>query len=128
MINTPLITLLATASVKKTCSALSTSSKKRLQVPIQTVTLLLDVAYIDYAGEKEEVRKIFKKAFQSPANILSIVAYSMFKGFTLYGQSTGAMIGVSSSKEIIEDNRRHQPIYQPCDLVQHQPSGNENSG
>ena len=64
----------------------------------KTVTLLLDVAYIDYAGEKEEVRKIFKKLSNLPANILSIVAYSMSKGFTLYGQRTGAMIGVSSSK------------------------------
>ena len=57
----------------------------------------------DYAGEKEEVRKIFKKLSNLPANILSIVAYSMSKGFTLYGQRTGAMIGVSSSKEIIEE-------------------------
>ena len=46
----------------------------------KTVTLLLDVAYIDYAGEKEEVRKIFKKLSNLPANILSIVAYSMSKG------------------------------------------------
>lgn len=69
----------------------------------KTVTLLLDVAYIDYAGEKEEVRKIFKKLSNLPDNILSIVAYSMSKGFTLYGQRTGAMIGVSSSKEIIEE-------------------------
>lgn len=53
--------------------------------------------------EKEEVRKIFKKLSNLPANILSIVAYSMSKGFTLYGQRTGAMIGVSSSKEIIEE-------------------------
>lgn len=54
-------------------------------------------------AEKEEVRKIFKKLSNLPANILSIVAYSMSKGFTLYGQRTGAMIGVSSSKEIIEE-------------------------
>ena len=69
----------------------------------KTVTLLLDVAYIDYAGEKEEVRKIFKKLSNLPANILSIVAYSMSKGFTLYGQRTGAMIGVSSSKESLKN-------------------------
>lgn len=69
----------------------------------KTVTLLLDIAYIDYAGEKEEVRKIFRKISNLPANILTIVAYSMSKGFTLYGQRTGAMIGVSSSKEVIEE-------------------------
>lgn len=69
----------------------------------KTITLLLDVAYIDYAGEKEEVRKIFSKISNLPANILTIVAYSMSKGFTLYGQRTGAMIGVTSSKEVIEE-------------------------
>lgn len=69
----------------------------------KTITLLLDVAYIDYAGEKEEVRKIFSKVSNLPANILTIVAYSMSKGFTLYGQRTGAMMGVTSSKEVIEE-------------------------
>ncbi|MCD8175377.1 MAG: aminotransferase class I/II-fold pyridoxal phosphate-dependent enzyme [Phascolarctobacterium sp.] len=69
----------------------------------KNVILFLDVAYLDYAGEKEEVRKIFKKLSGLPANILTIVGYSMSKGFTLYGQRTGAMIGVSSSKEIIKE-------------------------
>lgn len=69
----------------------------------KNIIFFLDVAYIDYAGEKEEVRKIFKKLSGLPANILTIVGYSMSKGFTLYGQRTGAMIGVSSSKEIIEE-------------------------
>ncbi|HIU64036.1 MAG TPA: aminotransferase class I/II-fold pyridoxal phosphate-dependent enzyme [Candidatus Avacidaminococcus intestinavium] len=69
----------------------------------KTVTLLLDVAYLDYAGEKEEVRKFFRKISNLPSNILTIVAYSMSKGFTMYGQRTGAMIGVSASKEIIQE-------------------------
>ena len=76
---------------------------KEAAVPGKNIVFFLDVAYIDYAGEKEEVRKIFKKLSNLPANILSIVPYSMSKGFTLYGQRTGAMIGVSSSKEIIEE-------------------------
>ena len=69
----------------------------------KTVTLLLDIAYIDYAGERQAVRKFFKKISNLPANILTIVAYSMSKGFTMYGQRTGAMIGVSSSKEVIDE-------------------------
>ena len=69
----------------------------------KTVTLLLDIAYLDYAGEKEEVRTIFRKISNLPDNILTIVAYSMSKGFTLYGQRTGAMIGVSANKEVIEE-------------------------
>lgn len=69
----------------------------------KTVTLLLDIAYIDYAGEKEEVRRFFRKVSNLPLNILTIVAYSMSKGFTMYGQRTGAMIGISASEEIIQE-------------------------
>lgn len=70
---------------------------------VKTATLLLDIAYLDYAGEKNEVRKIFRKVSNLPSNILTVVAYSMSKGFTLYGQRTGAMIGISASKEVIEE-------------------------
>lgn len=76
---------------------------KEAAVDGKNIILFLDVAYLDYAGEKEEVRKIFKKLSGLPANILAIVGYSMSKGFTMYGQRTGAMIGVSSSKEVIEE-------------------------
>ena len=76
---------------------------KEAAVDGKNIIFFLDVAYIDYAGEKEEVRKIFKKLSGLPANILAIIGYSMSKGFTMYGQRTGAMIGVSSSKEVIEE-------------------------
>ena len=77
--------------------------KEAAAKPGKNIVFFLDVAYIDYAGEKEEVRKIFKKLGNLPANLLSIVGYSMSKGFTMYGQRTGAMIGVSSSKEVIKE-------------------------
>lgn len=77
--------------------------KKAAAVPGKNVVFFMDVAYIDYAGEKEEVRRIFRKLSGLPANLLSIVGYSMSKGFTMYGQRTGAMIGVSSSEEVIEE-------------------------
>lgn len=76
---------------------------KEAAVPGKSIVFFLDVAYIDYAGEKEEVRKIFKKLSGLPSNILVIVGYSMSKGFTMYGQRTGAMIGISSSKEVIDE-------------------------
>ena len=76
---------------------------KEAAVPGKNIVFFLDVAYIDYAGEKEEVRKIFKKLSGLPANILCIVGYSMSKGFTMYGQRTGAMIGVSSDKSGIDE-------------------------
>ena len=77
--------------------------KKAAAKPGKNIVLFLDVAYIDYAGEKEEVRKIFKKLAGLPANLLSIVGYSMSKGFTMYGQRTGAMIGVSSDPDVIQE-------------------------
>jgi len=60
--------------------------------------LFLDVAYIDYAGEKNAVRKVFKALDNLPERVLAIIQYSMSKGFTMYGQRLGAMICVSSSE------------------------------
>lgn len=67
------------------------------------ITLLVDIAYIDFAGEKHEVREFMEKFSNLPDNIFTIFAFSMSKGFTLYGQRTGAMIGVSSNKEIVTE-------------------------
>ena len=64
---------------------------------------LIDVAYIDYAGEKNACRAFLQKLGGLPFNILPILACSMSKGYTMYGQRTGAMIGVSSCKEVIEE-------------------------
>ncbi len=67
------------------------------------IILLVDVAYLDYAGQKDECRAFLSKLGGLPESILSVVAYSMSKGFTLYGQRTGAMIGVSSSADVIKE-------------------------
>ena len=67
------------------------------------ITILVDIAYIDYAGEKNETSRFLKQFSNLPANILGILAFSMSKGYTMYGQRTGAMIGISSSKEISKE-------------------------
>lgn len=67
------------------------------------VVLFLDIAYIDYAGEKNEVRKCFEALNDLPESILAIVQYSMSKGFTMYGQRTGAMICVTASAEVAKE-------------------------
>lgn len=77
--------------------------KAQAKNPAKKITLLVDIAYIDYAGEKNESRRFFKLFSHLPANILGVVAFSMSKGYTLYGQRTGAMIGVSSSKAVAEE-------------------------
>jgi aromatic-amino-acid transaminase len=67
------------------------------------IILLVDVAYIDYSGEKNQSRAFMKKFSGLPENILVVIGYSMSKGFTMYGQRTGAMIGVSSSQDVITE-------------------------
>lgn len=78
------------------CKTVSSNKDKR-------ITLLVDIAYLDYAGEKNVCRAFMKKFGGLPENILTIFAFSMSKGYTMYGQRTGAMIGVSSSKDVITE-------------------------
>ena len=69
----------------------------------KNVILVPDEAYLDYSGEKEECRKFFKVFGNLPKNILVIVAYTLSKGFTLYGQRQGAMIAVTSDKDVAKE-------------------------
>lgn len=77
--------------------------KVQAKNPDKKITVLIDIAYIDYAGEKNESRKFLKQFSNLPANILGILAFSMSKGYTMYGQRTGAMIGISSDKNVIKE-------------------------
>lgn len=67
------------------------------------VTLVLDVAYIDFSGDKDEVRRFFKQLENLPGNIFTVICYAMSKGFTMYGQRTGAMIGCSTDEKVIKE-------------------------
>ena len=67
------------------------------------MSILVDIAYIDYAGEKNETRKFMDKFSNLPDNILIMFSFSMSKGYTMYGQRTGALIGLSASKEVINE-------------------------
>lgn len=71
--------------------------------PAKRLILLVDVAYIDYSGEKNKTRSFMSLFSKLPPNILAIFATSMSKGFTMYGQRVGAMIGVSSDKDVIKE-------------------------
>jgi len=66
------------------------------------IILFSDIAYIDFAGKSNE-REFMKLFSNLPENILVIVAFSMSKGYTLYGMRCGAMIGISSSKAITDE-------------------------
>lgn len=69
----------------------------------KNVILVPDVAYLDYSGEKEECRRFFRKFENLPKNVLVIVAYTLSKGFTLYGQRIGAMIGITSDEDVAQE-------------------------
>ena len=67
------------------------------------ISLLVDIAYIDFAGEKNSTRAFMKKFSNLPKNFFVMISFSMSKSYTAYGQRTGALIGVSSSEEVIDD-------------------------
>ena len=69
----------------------------------KNIIIGVDVAYIDYSGDKEAVRKFFKKFGNLPKEMLTVVCYSISKGFTMYGQRVGAMIGVSADKDVADE-------------------------
>ncbi|MBP2649757.1 MAG: tyrB [Firmicutes bacterium] len=65
--------------------------------------IFVDMAYIAYVGDQHECRTFMKKFSGLPENVLIIIGFSMSKGYTIYGQRTGAMIGISSSREVIKE-------------------------
>lgn len=67
------------------------------------ITLFVDIAYIDFAGDVEKYRSFYPKLDNLPTNLLAIVGYSMSKGFTMYGMRSGAMICVTRDKEIADE-------------------------
>lgn len=72
----------------------------------KAIALLIDAAYIDFAGDEDEYRKFLTKLSDLPANVISIVAYSLSKTYTLYGTRCGAMICVAKTKEIADEFKR----------------------
>lgn len=67
------------------------------------ITIVLDIAYIDYAGSVEETRGFMKLFKELPANILITFAYSMSKSFTMYGMRSGALVALSSYQDVVEE-------------------------
>ena len=67
------------------------------------IIVLWDMAYTDYAGEADEVREFLKTFDNMPENMLLLVAFSMSKSFLVYGMRSGALIGISTSKAVVEE-------------------------
>ena len=69
----------------------------------KTITILVDVAYIDYATDPDACRSFMKKFSHLSANVFAAFAFSMSKGFTMYGQRMGALIGVSKDRQAMDE-------------------------
>lgn len=67
------------------------------------ISLLVDVAYIDFSGDKNTAWAFMKKFGNLPENLLVMVSVSMSKSYTLYGQRCGALVAISTSKEVIDE-------------------------
>ena len=70
------------------------------------VVLFLDVAYIDYAGEEDEVRAFMPKLADLKDHVLTIFGYSASKTLTAYGMRLGAIVCMSKNEEVVEEFRR----------------------
>ncbi len=69
----------------------------------KAIALIVDAAYIDFAGDEEECRKFLPKLEEMPENVLPVIAYSLSKTFTLYGTRCGAMICIAKTKAIADE-------------------------
>ncbi len=69
----------------------------------KNIILGVDVAYLDYAGEKDQIRSFFTKFSGLPDSIFVNIVYSLSKGYTLYGQRMGALIAISSNQSLVDE-------------------------
>lgn len=74
--------------------------KKATEDKTKQIVLLVDAAYIDFAGDAKKCRAFLPKLEGLPENLLPLVAFSMSKSYTLYGMRGGALICMSPNKDI----------------------------
>ncbi|MCI5747666.1 pyridoxal phosphate-dependent aminotransferase [Eubacterium pyruvativorans] len=84
-------------SVIAVLSALPSSKK---------IALVADTAYIDFAGDEDDVRTFLPLFDTLPDNVMALLAYSFSKTFTLYGMRCGALIGLAPDERTAEEFSR----------------------
>ncbi len=67
------------------------------------IALLVDTAYIDFAGDEDKARSFLPFLEELPENVKPMLAFSLSKTFTLYGMRCGALIGFSKTEEEAEE-------------------------
>ena len=70
------------------------------------IVLLIDAAYMDFAGTPEESRAFLPWLDDLPEHVLPLIAYSASKGFTMYGMRCGALMCMAEEEEVLDEFRR----------------------
>lgn len=70
------------------------------------IILLVDTAYVDFAGDEEEFRSFLPILDEMPENVLPVICYSLSKAYTFYGLRCGAMIAMSKDEKVIDEFKR----------------------
>ncbi|WP_306473826.1 tRNA (guanosine(46)-N7)-methyltransferase TrmB [Mogibacterium diversum] len=69
----------------------------------KVVALVVDIAYIDFAGDEKKVREFIPELEKLKSNVLPLLAYSTSKTFTFYGFRCAALICLADSEEIADE-------------------------
>jgi len=67
------------------------------------ITLFVDTAYIDFAGDEEKYREFLPVLETLPDNVLPVIGHSLSKAYTIYGMRCGAMICLAKTEEIADE-------------------------
>lgn len=70
------------------------------------ITLFVDVAYIDFAGDEEKARSFMPLLSGLSENVLTVFGYSASKTLTLYGMRCGAIVCLAKDEEAAEEFRK----------------------
>lgn len=71
--------------------------------PNKNIVCVVDIAYLDFAGDAKEYRQFLKKLVGLPENILPLIAFSASKGFTMYGMRCGALLCMAPTAELAKE-------------------------
>ena len=67
------------------------------------VTLYVDIAYIDFAGDEKKYRSFLPILETFPENVLPVLGWSASKTMTGYGMRCGAMVCLAPTAEIADE-------------------------
>ena len=107
-----LVIILNTPAHNPTGYSLTTEDWNNVKTVLETlpaekkITLLVDVAYIDFAGDEDEYRSFLPVLEELPKNVIPLLSHSLSKAYTLYGMRCGALICFAKDAAIADEFRR----------------------